>query len=117
MKTSEIGRDVSQLTFELCSSGVGLRCFKIRLAGTFFTTCLVLVGARGAAALEAAATLPLGADLREIGCFGIRTLVRGGDFLQKRTSGALGKKTKGEPSSSIGSGPSCCWKTDSDNIC
>jgi hypothetical protein len=34
----------------------------------------------------------------------------GGAFLPKRTTGAIGKKQKGDPSSFVGSGPSSCCR-------
>jgi hypothetical protein len=39
----------------------------------------------------------------------------GGAFLPKRTTGAIGKKQKGDPSSFIGSGPSSCCRNKERN--
>jgi hypothetical protein len=89
-------------------SGEGLRRFKVFLATTFLTAVLVLVGTREAATSGVA--LLLEADFGEIGWFCITTFFRGGEFLQKRTTGAGGKNSKGEPSSFVGSGPSCCCR-------
>src|SRR3954465_10756132 len=72
---------------------------------TFLT---VLLRARGAAG--PGDTLLLEADLGEIGWLCIMTFFKGGEFLQKRTTGAGGKNSKGEPSLCVGSGPSCCCK-------
>src|SRR4051812_44361850 len=72
---------------------------------TFLT---VLRRARGATGLRDASLL--GADLGEIGWLCIITFFRGGEFLQKRATGAGGKNSKGEPSSCVGSGPSCCYR-------
>src|SRR3954469_3245694 len=72
---------------------------------TFLT---VLLRARGAAG--PGDTLLLEADFGEIGWLCIMTFFKGGEFLQKRTTGAGGKNSKGEPSSCVGSGPSCCCK-------
>src|SRR3954464_101393 len=72
---------------------------------TFLT---VLLRARGAAGPGDASLLE--ADLGEIGWLCIKTFFRGGEFLQKRTTGAGGKNSKGEPSSCVGSGPSCCCR-------
>src|SRR3954465_10103159 len=72
---------------------------------TFLT---VLLRARGAAG--PGDTLLLEADLGEIGWLCIMTFFKGGEFLQKRTTGAGGKNSKGEPSSCVGSGPSCCYE-------
>ena len=78
------------------------------MAATFLTAVLALIEARGAAGPED--TLLLGADFGEIGWLCITTFFKGGEFLQKRTTGAGGRKLKGEPSSCTGSGPSCCYK-------
>src|SRR3954467_11529992 len=72
---------------------------------TFLT---VLRRARGATGLRDASLLE--ADLREIGWLCIITFFRGGEFLQKRTTGAGGKNSKGGQSYCVGSGPSCCYK-------
>src|SRR3954468_9568014 len=68
----------------------------------------VLLRARGAAG--PGDTSLLEADLGEVGWLCIITFFKGGEFLQKRTTGAGGKNSKGEPSSCVGSGPSCCCK-------
>jgi hypothetical protein len=52
----------------------------------------------------------LEADFGEIGWLCITTFFKGGEFLQKRTTGAGGRNLKGEPSSCTGSGPSCCCR-------
>jgi hypothetical protein len=51
----------------------------------------------------------LGVSLAVLGWICIMLFEGGGAFLPKRTTGATGKKQKGDPSSFIGSGPfSCC---------
>jgi hypothetical protein len=130
-KVKEIDQCMDQRTCEL--SGEGLRRFKVFLATTFLTAVLVLVGTREAAnsgvallleadfgeigwfgitteAANSEVALLLEADFGEIGWFCITTFFKGGEFLQKRTTGAGGKDSKGEPSSFVGSGPSCCCK-------
>src|SRR3954469_12392351 len=97
---------MGQPTCEL--SGEGLRRLKVFLAATFLVVVLVLVGTRGATGAEIPCFLE--ADWGVIGCFCIMTFFRGGEFLQKRTTGAGGKNSKGEPSLCVGSGPSCCCK-------
>jgi hypothetical protein len=67
-----------------------------------------LVGTRGAAGPEDA--LLLEADFGEIGWLCITTFFKGGELLQKRTTGAGGMNSKGEPSLFVGAGPSCCYK-------
>ena len=72
---------------------------------------LALVGARGAAGPED--SLLLEADFAEIGWLCITTFFKGGELLHKRTVGAGGVNSKGEPSSFVGSGPSyCCKETE-----
>ena len=105
-KVKEIDQGMDQRTCEL--SGEGLRRLKVFLAATFLTTVLVLVGTREAADPEVAWLLE--ADCGDIGWFCITTFLKGGEFLQKRTTGAGGKNSKGEPSPWVGSGPSCCCK-------
>lgn len=105
-KVKEINQRMNQRTCEL--SGEGLRRFKVFLAATFLAAVLVLVGTRRAADSEV--VLLLEADFGEIGWFCITTFFKGGEFLRKRTTGAGGKNSKGEPSSFVGSGPSCCCK-------
>jgi hypothetical protein len=105
-KINEINQDMNQHTCEL--SGEGLRRLKVFLATIFLTAVLVLVGTREAADSEVA--LLLEADFGEIGWFCITIFFKGGDFLQKRTTGAGGKNSKGGPSSFVGSGSSCCCK-------
>jgi hypothetical protein len=106
---NEINQGMNQCTCEL--SGEGLRRLKVFLATTFLTAVLVLVGTREVADPEVAWLLE--ADFGEIGWFCITTFFRGGEFLQKRTTGAGGKNSKGEPSSLVGSGPSCCCRRQS----
>src|SRR3954462_14588066 len=82
------------------------------------TFLIVLLRAQGAAG--SGDTLLLEADLGEIGWLCIMTFFKGGEFLQKRTTGAGGKNSKGEPSSCVGSGPSCCCREteqDSEDHC
>src|SRR3954471_9526098 len=105
-RMKEINQGMDHRTCEL--SGEGLRRLKVFLAATFLTTVLVLVGTREAADPEAAWFLE--ADLGDIGLFCITTFFKGGEFLQKRTIGAGGRNSKLEPSSFVGSGPSCCCK-------
>src|SRR3954462_3205548 len=81
---------------------------------TFLTVLLTLIGARGAAG--PGDTLLLEADLGEIGWLCIMIFFKGGEFLQKRTTGAGGKNSKGEPSSCVGAGPSCCCKETEQNF-
>ena len=102
----EINQGMDQRTCEL--SGEGLRRLRVFLAATFLTIVLVLVGTREAADPEVAWILE--ADCGDIGWFCITTFLKGGEFLQKRTTGAGGKNSKGEPSLCVGSGPSCCCK-------
>src|SRR3954467_958188 len=97
---------MGQPTCEL--SGEGLRRLKVFLAATFLVVVLVLVGTRGATGAEIPCFLE--ADWGVIGCFCIMTFFRGGEFWQKRTTGAGGKNSKGEPSLCVGSGPSCCCR-------
>src|SRR3954465_6748416 len=105
-RMKEIDQGMGQRTCEL--SGEGLRRLKVFLAATFLTAVLVLVGTREAADPEVAWILE--ADCGDIGWFCITTFFKGGEFLQKRTTGAGGRNSKGEPSSFVGSGPSCCCK-------
>jgi hypothetical protein len=111
-KINEINQDMNQRTCEL--SGEGLRRLKVFLATTFLTAVLVLVGTREAVGPEVAWLLE--ADFGDIGWFCITTFFRGGEFLQKRTTGAGGRNSKGEPSSLVGSGPSCCCKETEQDI-
>jgi hypothetical protein len=39
----------------------------------------------------------------------------GGAFLPKRTTGVIGEKRKGDPSSFVGSGPSSCCRNERQN--
>lgn len=87
---------MDQRTCKLSGSGEGLLRFKVFLMATFLTAVLALVEARGAAGPED--TLLLEADFGEIGWLCITTFFKGGEFLQKRTIGAGGKNSKGEPS-------------------
>lgn len=80
--------------------------FGVFLAATFLTAVLACVKARGATDPEDA--LLLGADFGEIGWLCIIIFFRGGEFWQKRTTGAGGRNTKGDPSACVGVGPSCC---------
>jgi hypothetical protein len=105
-KINEINQGMNQRTCEL--SGEGLRRLKGFLATTFLTDVLVLVGTREAVDPEVAWLLE--ADFGDIGWFCIMTCFKGGEFLQKRTTGAGGRNSKGEPSSLVGSGSSCCCK-------
>ena len=72
-----------------------------------------MVGTRGAAGPEDA--LFLEADFGEIGWLCIMTFFKGGELLQKRTTGAGGINVKGEPSAFVGVGPSCCCKETEQN--
>ena len=91
-KHKHVGRDkwinqgMNQRTCEL--SGEGLRRLKVFLATTFLTAVLVLVGTREVADPEVAWLLE--ADFGEIGWFCITTFFKGGEFLQKSTTGAGG---------------------------
>jgi hypothetical protein len=105
-RIDKISQGMDQLTCKLSWAGVGFWRFKVFLAATFLTAVLALAEARGAAGLEDA--LLLEADFGEIGWPCITTFFKGGEFLQKRTTGAGGRNLKGEPSSCTGSGPSCC---------
>jgi hypothetical protein len=81
----------------------GAASFRIFLMRTF----LVLARARGATASED--RFRLGVSLAVLGWICIMLFEGGGAFLPKKTTGATGKKQKGDPSSFIGSGPfSCC---------
>jgi hypothetical protein len=99
---------IEQLTYKLSGAGAGFLPFKVFLAATFLTVVLALTEARGAAGPEE--SLLLGADFIGIGWLCITTFLKGGEFLQKRTTGAGGRNLKGDPSSLTGSGPSCCCK-------
>jgi hypothetical protein len=105
-RMDETSQGMDQLTCKFSWTGVGAWRFKVFLVATFLTAVLALAEARGAAGLEDA--LLLGADFGKIGWPCITTFFKGGEFLQKRTTGAGGRKLKGEPSSCTGSGPSCC---------
>ena len=107
-RRDEISQGMDQLTCKLSWAGVGFWRFKVFLAATFLTAVLALIEARGAAGPED--TLFLEADFGAIGWLCITTFIKGGEFLQKRTTGAGGRNLKGEPSSCTGSGPSCCCK-------
>jgi hypothetical protein len=98
----------AKLTCEPSSAGVGLWRFRVFLAATFLTAVLALTEARGAADLVD--TLLFEADLGVIGWLCITTFFKDGEILQKRTTGAVGRNLKGEPSSPTGSGPTCCCK-------
>jgi hypothetical protein len=136
-KINEINQGMNQRTCEL--SGEGLRRLKVFLATTFLTAVLVLVGTREVANSEVALLLEadvgeigwfcitteavnsevallLEADFGEIGWFCITTFFKGGEFLQKRTTGAGGRNSKGEPSSFVGSGPFCCCKETEQDV-
>ena len=76
----------------------------IRLAMIF----LFLVGTRGATFAEIC--LRLETDCSTSGWTVIITFFIDGDPLQKRTSGAVGRKWNGSPLLVTGSGPSCCCK-------
>jgi hypothetical protein len=102
----ENSQGVNQRTCRLLWSGEGLWHVRVFLAATFLTAVLALVGARGATAPED--SLLLKADFGVIGWLCITTFLKGGEFLQKRTTGAVGMNSKGVPSSCVGSGPSCC---------
>ena len=69
---------------------------------------LFLVGTRGTTFAEIC--LRLEADCRTSGWTFIITFFIDGDPLQKRTSGAVGRKWNGSPLLVTGSGPSCCCK-------
>jgi hypothetical protein len=55
------------------------------------------------------------ADFAESGWIRIMTFDRGGASLPKRTTGATGENLKVEPSSFLGSGPSCCYRENKQN--
>jgi hypothetical protein len=76
-------------------------------------TFLVLARARGATASED--RFRLGVGLAVLGLICIMLFEGGGAFLPKRTTGAIGKKQKGDPSSFIGSGPSSCCRNKERN--
>jgi hypothetical protein len=82
----------------------GAASFRIFLMRTF----LVLARAWGATASED--RFGLGVSLAVLGCICIMLFKGGGAFLPKRTTGATGKKQKGEPSSFVGSGPFSCYR-------
>ena len=69
---------------------------------------LFLVGTRGATLGEVC--LCLEADWSKSGWAAFITFFIDGDPLQKRTSGAVGRKWNGSPLLATGSGPSCCCK-------
>ena len=89
------------------SDGLGEGC-AVFLMTRLVKIFLFLVGTRGAALPENC--LRLEADWGESGRTVIITFFIGGDPLQKRTSGADGRKWNGSPLFVMGSGPSCCCK-------
>jgi hypothetical protein len=107
-RMDETNQGMDHLTCKFSWTGVGAWRFKVFLAATFLTAVLALTEARGAAGPEE--SLLLGADFIGIGWLCITTFLKGGEFLQKRTTGAGGRNLKGDPSSLTGSGPSCCCK-------
>ena len=89
------------------SDGLGEGCavfLRTRLAMIF----LFLVGTRGATLTEVC--LRLEADWGKSGWTAIITFFFDGDLLQKRTSGAVGRKWNDSPLLVTGSGSSCCCK-------
>ena len=113
IKIDEISQDMDRRTCELSGSGKGLWRFRVFLAATLFTPVLFLVGTRGAAGPEDA--LFLEANFGEIDWLCITTFFKGGELLQKRSTGAGGMNSKGEPSLFVGAGPSCCCKETEQN--
>ena len=89
------------------SDGLGEGC-AVFLMTRLVKIFLFLVGTRGAALPENC--LCLDANWGESGRIVIITFFIGGDPLQKRTSGADGRKWNGSPLLAIGSGPSFCCK-------
>jgi hypothetical protein len=78
---------------------------------TFLTrTFLVLARVRGATASED--YLRLGVSFAVLGWICMMLFEGGGAFLPKRTTGAIGEKRKGDPSSFVGSGPSSCCRNE-----
>ena len=89
------------------SDGLGEGC-AVFLMTRLVKIFLFLVGTRGVAL--PVNCLRLEADWGGSGRTVIITLFIGGDPLQKRTSGADGRKWNGSPLLATGSGPSCCCK-------
>ena len=101
----DLERWITWLVLE--SDGLGEGCV-VFLMTRLVKIFLFLVGTRGAAPPENC--LRLEADWGESGRTVIITFFIGGDPLQKRTSGADGRKWNGSPLLATGSGPSCCCK-------
>ena len=89
------------------SDGLGEGCV-VFLMTRLVKIFLFLVGTQGAAVPEVC--LRLVADWGESGRTIIITFFIGGDPLQKRTSGADGRKWNDSLLFVMGSGPSCCCK-------
>ena len=89
------------------SDGFGEGC-DVFLMTRLMKIFLFLVGTRGAALPKVC--LRLEADWGESGQIVIITFFIGGDPLQKRTSGAVGRKWNGSPLFVMGFEPSCCCK-------
>jgi hypothetical protein len=78
---------------------------------TFLTrTFLVLARARGATASEDC--LRLGVSFAILGWICMMLFEGDGVFLPKRTTGVIGEKRKGDPSSFVDSGPSSCYRNE-----
>jgi len=91
----------------LDSDGLGEACADF-LMTRLVIIFLFLVGTRGVAL--AIVCLHLEADWSKSGGTTIITFFIAGDPLQKRTSGAVGRKWNGSPLLVTGAGPSCCCK-------
>ena len=91
----------------LDSDGLGEACADF-LMTRLVIIFLFLVGIRGAALAEVCFRLE--ADWSKSGWAAIITFFIDGDPLQKRTSGAVGRKWNGSPLLVTGAGPSCCYK-------
>ena len=96
----------------LDSDGLGEACADF-LMTRLVIIFLFLVGTRGAALAEVC--LCLEADWSKSGWAAIITFFIDGDPLQKRTSGAVGRKWNGSPILVTGSGSSCCCKQGEQN--
>jgi hypothetical protein len=106
-KTNYERRKAIQTWLTTGISGIGedgATSFRIFLTRIF----RILAQARGATASEDC--FRLGVSFAVLGWICMMLFEGGGTFLPKRTTGAIGKKKKGDPSSFVGSGPSSCYR-------
>ena len=106
MRKEEVSeRWITWLVLDSDRFGEGCAIFLMTHLAVIF---LFLVGTRGATLVEVC--LRLEADWSKSGWTAIITFFIDGDPLQKRTSGAVGRKWNGSPLLVTGAGPSCCYK-------